>query len=52
LRNVGDPFELALRYNDQGADEMVFFDINSQCPWPGDDGERDRADGPTNASCR
>src|ERR1700745_1249732 len=25
LRNVGDPVELALRYNQQGADEMVFF---------------------------
>src|SRR2546427_12429516 len=23
LRNVGDPVELALRYNEQGADEMV-----------------------------
>ena len=29
LRNVGDPVELALRYNEQGADEMVFFDINA-----------------------
>jgi cyclase len=29
LRNVGDPIELALRYNDQGADEMVFFDITA-----------------------
>jgi len=29
LRNVGDPVELALRYNDQGADEMVFFDITA-----------------------
>src|SRR6266436_1859096 len=27
LRNVGDPVELALRYNEQGADEMVFFAI-------------------------
>src|SRR3954465_7761 len=27
LRNVGDPVELAVRYNDQGADEMVFFDL-------------------------
>jgi cyclase len=27
LRNVGDPVELTMRYNDQGADEMVFFDI-------------------------
>jgi len=29
LRNVGDPIELALRYNEQGADEMVFFDITA-----------------------
>jgi len=29
LRNVGDPVELAMRYNDQGADEMVFFDITA-----------------------
>jgi len=29
LRNVGDPVTLALRYNEQGADEMVFFDITA-----------------------
>ncbi len=29
LRNVGDPVELALCYNEQGADEMVFFDITA-----------------------
>src|ERR1700735_2980366 len=29
LSNVGDPVELALRYNEQGADEMVFFDITA-----------------------
>ena len=29
LRNVGDPVELALEYNEQGADEMVFFDITA-----------------------
>src|SRR5438094_4827093 len=29
LRNVGDPVELALRYNEQGADEMVFSDITA-----------------------
>src|SRR5207237_2541705 len=29
LRNVGDPVQLALRYNEQGADEMVFFDITA-----------------------
>jgi len=29
LKNVGDPVELAVRYNEQGADEMVFFDITA-----------------------
>src|SRR5437588_334740 len=29
LRNVGDPVELALRYNEQRADEMVFYDITA-----------------------
>ncbi len=29
LRNVGDPVTLALRYNAQGADEMVFYDITA-----------------------
>ena len=29
LRNVGDPVELALRYDAQRADEMVFFDITA-----------------------
>lgn len=29
LRNVGDPVELALRYDEQGADEMVFYDITA-----------------------
>src|SRR4029079_13729383 len=29
LGSVGDPVELARRYNDQGADEMVFFDITA-----------------------
>src|SRR5512142_331106 len=29
LRNVGDPVELPPRYNAQGADEMVFFDITA-----------------------
>src|SRR6185369_14944751 len=29
LRNVGDSVELAVRYNEQGADEMVFFDITA-----------------------
>lgn len=29
LRVVGDPIELAAQYNDQGADEMVFFDITA-----------------------
>jgi cyclase len=29
LRDVGDPVDLAIRYNEQGADEMVFFDITA-----------------------
>ncbi len=29
LKDVGDPVDLAIRYNDQGADEMVFFDITA-----------------------
>ncbi|MBI2926894.1 MAG: imidazole glycerol phosphate synthase subunit HisF [Verrucomicrobia bacterium] len=29
LRNVGDPVALAVRYNEQGADEMVFYDITA-----------------------
>ena len=29
LKNVGDPVELAVRYDAQGADEMVFFDITA-----------------------
>ena len=29
LRNVGDPVDLAVRYDKQGADEMVFFDITA-----------------------
>src|SRR5882724_762863 len=29
LRDVGDPVELAIRYDEQGADEMVFFDITA-----------------------
>ena len=32
LRNVGDPVEMAVRYNEQGADEMVFFDITASAP--------------------
>ena len=29
LRNVGDPVALALSYNEQGADELVFYDITA-----------------------
>ncbi|MCS7063358.1 MAG: imidazole glycerol phosphate synthase subunit HisF [Methylacidiphilales bacterium] len=29
LRNVGDPVELAVRYNEDGADELVFYDITA-----------------------
>src|SRR5215510_5651078 len=29
LRDAGDPVELAARYNEQGADEIVFLDITA-----------------------
>ena len=29
LRDAGDPIELAKRYNEQSADELVFLDINA-----------------------
>src|SRR5262249_47622854 len=29
LRDAGDPVELAARYNDQGADELVLLDITA-----------------------
>ena len=29
LNDVGDPVDLALRYNEQGADELVFYDITA-----------------------
>lgn len=29
LHDVGDPVELALRYDEQGADELVFYDITA-----------------------
>src|SRR5579864_9070293 len=29
LRDAGDPAELAARYNDEGADELVFYDITA-----------------------
>ncbi len=29
LRDVGDPVELAIAYNNQGADELVFYDITA-----------------------
>ena len=29
LRDAGDPVELARRYNEQGADELVFLDITA-----------------------
>ena len=39
LRDAGDPVELAERYNEQCADELVFLDITassrrSATPWP------------------
>jgi len=49
LRNVGDPVELAIRYNDQGADELVFFDITASS-----EGRKSIISNapPTAASCR
>ncbi|MDI9336714.1 MAG: HisA/HisF-related TIM barrel protein, partial [Gammaproteobacteria bacterium] len=29
LRDAGDPVEIASRYNDEGADELVFLDITA-----------------------
>ena len=29
LRDAGDPVELAKRYSDEGADEIVFLDISA-----------------------
>ena len=29
LRDSGDPVELACRYSDEGADELVFLDIRA-----------------------
>ena len=29
LKDAGDPVELAKRYNDEGADELVFLDITA-----------------------
>lgn len=29
IRDVGDPVELAIEYNRQGADELVFYDITA-----------------------
>ena len=37
LRDAGDPVELATRYNEQSADELVFLDITAssdeRTPW-------------------
>ena len=44
LRDAGDPVELARRYDEEGADELVFFDITASSRRPGDDGRRGRAD--------
>ena len=32
LRDAGDPVELAARYDEQGADELVFLDITASRP--------------------
>ena len=29
VRDIGDPVELAIEYNKQGADELVFYDITA-----------------------
>ena len=29
LKDVGDPVEIAKRYNDEGADELTFLDISA-----------------------
>ena len=29
VKDVGDPVELAIQYNKQGADEIVFYDITA-----------------------
>ena len=29
LRDAGDPLELAARYNEQSADELIFLDITA-----------------------
>ena len=29
IKDVGDPVELAIEYNRQGADELVFYDITA-----------------------
>src|SRR3974377_562126 len=34
LRDAGDPVELAARYNEQGADELVFLDITASSDDP------------------
>lgn len=31
LKDAGNPLEIAKRYNDEGADELVFLDINASC---------------------
>jgi cyclase len=31
LKKAGDPVELAKRYNEQGADELIFLDITASC---------------------
>ena len=30
-RDAGDPVELAAFYNEEGADELVFYDITASC---------------------
>lgn len=49
LRNVGDPVELALRYNQQGA-QLVFYDITATAQ-TGPRWCRSSNAPPTSASC-
>ncbi len=47
LRDAGDPVECAMAYNDQGADEIVFFDITAILGRARDHDRRGRAHGRT-----
>ena len=42
LRDMGDPVELSERYQQEGADEIVFLDISACCCWQRDFSGRGR----------